>query len=48
MAEEDVLEASQRWTVRRRARLVLSFLRGETSAADAARKHGLFVAEVEE
>ena len=41
MAEEDVVETPQRWTARRRAALVLSLLRGETSAAEAARKHGL-------
>ena len=48
MAEEDLAETPQRWTARRRAALVLSLLRGETSAAEAARKHGLTVAQVEE
>ena len=38
----------QRWTAKRRAALVLSILKGETSIAEAARKHGLKVAEVEE
>lgn len=38
----------QRWTAKRRAALVLSILKGETSAAEAARKHGLTVAQVEE
>jgi transposase-like protein len=38
----------KRWTIKRRAALVLEILRGETSAAEAARKHGLTVAEVED
>jgi transposase-like protein len=38
----------QRWTAKRRAALVLSLLKGETSVAEAARKHGLTVAEVED
>jgi hypothetical protein len=33
---------------KRRVALVLSIVRGETSVAEAARKHGLTVAEVEE
>ena len=37
----------QRWTAKRRAALVMSILRGETSVQEAARKHGLTVAEVE-
>src|SRR5262249_39610085 len=44
----DVPEDVQRWTAKRRVALVLSILRGETSVAEAARKHGLTVAEVEE
>ena len=48
MADEELVETPQRWTARRRAALVLSLLRGETSAAEAARKHGLTVAQVEE
>jgi transposase-like protein len=47
MADE-VGNTPQRWTAKRRAALVLSLLRGETSAAEAARKHGLTVAQVEE
>ena len=35
----------QRWTAKRRSALVLSILRGVTSAQEAARKHGLTVAE---
>ena len=38
----------KRWTAKRRSALVLSILRGETSAQEAARQHGLTVAEVEE
>jgi hypothetical protein len=41
-------EEVQRWTAKRRAALVLSLLKGETTAADAARPHRLKVAEVEE
>jgi len=47
MADE-VPEDVQRWTAKRRAALVLSIVKGETSVAEAARKHGLKVAEVEE
>ena len=45
---DDSPESPQRWTAKRRASLVLSILKGETSAQAAARKHGLTVAEVEE
>ena len=38
----------QRWTAKRRSALVLSILRGQTSAQEAARKHGLTVAEIED
>lgn len=38
----------QRWTAKRRATLILSILKGETSVAEAARKHGLTVAELED
>jgi len=41
-------ESLQRWTAKRRSALVLSVLKGETSAQEAARKHGLTVAEVDE
>jgi len=37
----------QRWTAKRRTELVLKVLRGETSPQEAARKHGLTVAEIE-
>jgi transposase-like protein len=45
-AEHD--ETQKRWTAKRRAALVLELLRGDTSVAEAARKHGLTVAELEE
>jgi len=35
-------------TAKRRVALVLSIVRGETSVAEAARKHGLTIAEIEE
>lgn len=38
----------KRWTAKRRSALVLSILRGETSVQEAARQHGLTVADVEE
>lgn len=41
-------EEVQRWTAKRRAALVMSILKGESSVAEAARKHDLTVAEIEE
>jgi transposase-like protein len=38
----------KRWTTKRRSALVLEILHGDTTAAEAARKHGLTVAEVED
>lgn len=38
----------KRWTAKRRVALVLEILRGDTSSQEAARKHGLTVAEIEE
>ncbi len=46
MAEEQP-EKVQRWTAKRRAALVVSIIRGETSLQEAARAHGLTVAEIE-
>jgi transposase-like protein len=40
-------EDIQRWTAKRRAALVLSILKGETTAVEAARKHDLTVADIE-
>ena len=34
-------EDIQRWTAKRRAALVMSILRGETTVVEAARKHDL-------
>lgn len=38
----------QRWTTKRKAALVLSILKGETSIQESARKHGVTVAEIED
>ena len=43
-----MLREGIRWTAKRRVTLVLSILKGETSVADAARKHGLTIAEIED
>jgi transposase-like protein len=48
MANEQRPEEVRRWTAKRRAALVISLLKGETTVAEAARRHGLKVAEVEE
>ena len=45
---EDLPNEVQRWTAKRRAALIMSILRGETSAPEAARSHGLTLAEVED
>ena len=41
-------EPIERWTAKRRVALVVSILKGETSVAEAARQHGLTVAEVDD
>ncbi len=41
-------DSQKRWTAKRRAALVIEILRGDLSVAEAARRHGLTVAEVEE
>ncbi len=41
-------EQLKRWTAKRRAGLVMQILRGEASVVEAARKHGLTVAELED
>lgn len=46
--DENSQESIQRWTSKRRVALVMSILKGETSAQEAARRHGLTVAEVED
>ena len=45
---EQQLEEVQRWTAKRRVALVISLLKGKTTAAEAARRHGLKLAEVED
>ena len=47
MATESA-EPIERWTAKRRVALVIRILKGETSVAEAARHHGLTVAEVED
>ena len=44
----DALEPIEPWTAKRRVALVVSILKGETSVAEAARTHGLTVAESED
>jgi len=48
MVDEHDDRSIQRWTAKRRAALILSILKGETSVAKAARQHGLTVAELED
>jgi hypothetical protein len=48
MAEDQRPEEVLRWTAKHRAGLVVSLLKGETTAVAAARRPGLKVAEVEE
>jgi transposase-like protein len=48
MSQDPSQDPIERWTAKRRATLILSLLKGETSVAEAARRHGLTVAEVED
>ena len=48
MGQQDKGTETQRWTAKRRTALVVSIVKGETSVAEAARKHGLTMAEIEE
>lgn len=48
MMTPEIPEQGQRWTAKRRSALVVAILKGETSVAEAARQHGLTVAEVED
>jgi len=48
MTTPEIPEQVQRWTAKRRVALVVSLLKGDTSAQEAARQHGLTVAEVED
>lgn len=43
MSEPEEGDEVQRWTAKRQAALVMSLLKGETTAAEAARRHGLKV-----
>lgn len=45
---EELPEEIQRWTAKRRSALIVSIVRGETSVQEAARQHGLTVAEIED
>lgn len=45
---EQEQEKTQRWTAKRRAALVIEILRGDISVQEAARQHGLTVAEIEQ
>ena len=45
MATESA-EPIERWTASRRATLVVRILKGDTSVAEAARRHGLTVVEI--
>lgn len=44
----DAMDPIERWTAKRRMAVVVSILKGETSVVEAARTHGLTVAEMEE
>src|SRR5450756_892939 len=46
-AVTEIPDEMERWTAKRRSALVLSIIKGETSVAEAARKHDLTVAEIE-
>jgi transposase-like protein len=48
VVEEQDKDEVQRWTTKRKAALVLSIVRGETSIQEAARQHALTVAEIED
>ena len=41
-------ESRKRWTAKRRVALMVELLRGDTSVAEAARNHGVTVADVED
>jgi hypothetical protein len=47
-AASESADPIERWTAKRHVALVVSILKGETSAAGAARQHGLTVAEVKD
>ncbi|MGH2360160.1 MAG: transposase [bacterium] len=45
---QEPAEPIERWTAKRRSTFVLSILKQETSVAEAARRYGLPVAEIED
>ena len=45
---QEIPDDVKRWTAKRRQALILQLVRGETTPAEAARKYGLTVREVEE
>jgi hypothetical protein len=47
MADQEQ-EDIQRWTTKRKVALVVSIIKGETSIQEAARQHGITVAEIED
>ena len=44
----DNSESIERWTAKRRGALVIGILKGDTTAAEAARERGLTVGEIED
>ncbi len=46
--ENEQEKPTLRWTAKRRAALVVEILSGDTSIQEAARQHGLTVAEIEQ
>ncbi|MCL5735794.1 MAG: DUF1153 domain-containing protein [Actinobacteria bacterium] len=44
---EELPDDVQRWTAKRRSALIVSIMKGETTTQEAARKHGLTLAEIE-
>jgi transposase-like protein len=47
MMTDEIPDDVKRWTAKRRQALVLQIVRGETTAVEAARQHGLTVGEIE-
>jgi transposase-like protein len=45
---ESEKEDVRRWTTKRKAALMLSIIKGETSIQEAARQHGITIAELED
>jgi hypothetical protein len=45
---EELPDEVQRWTAKRRTALIVSIMKGETTMQEAARKHGLTLAEIED